>query len=95
MDKRKLILDCDPGHDDAIGIMLAGRNPGIDLMGITVVSGNQTIENTVRNALNVCQYLDLDVPVYPGAPNPMVRVRPPVGRTSTAEPAWTAPSLSR
>lgn len=93
MDKRKLILDCDPGHDDAIGIMLAGRNPGIDLMGITVVSGNQTIENTVRNALNVCQYLDLDVPVYPGAPNPMVRVRPPVaadihGRTGLDGPVF-------
>lgn len=78
MDKRRLILDCDPGHDDAIGILLAGRDPSIDLMGITVVSGNQTIDNTVRNALNVCQYLGLDVPVYPGSPNSLVRVRPPV-----------------
>lgn len=78
MAKRKLIIDCDPGHDDAIGIMLAGRAPNLDLMGITVVSGNQTIENTTRNALNVCQYLGLDVPVYPGAPTSMVRVRPPV-----------------
>ena len=78
MDKRKLILDCDPGHDDAIGIMLAGRYPGFDLLGIGTVSGNHTVENTTRNALNVCQFLGLDVPVYPGCPNPMVRVRPPV-----------------
>ena len=78
MDKRKLILDCDPGHDDAIGIMLAGRYPGFDVRGITVVSGNQTLENTARNALNVCQYLGLDIPVYAGSPEPMVRVRPPV-----------------
>ena len=78
MEKRKLIHDCDPGHDDAIAIMLEGRYPGFDMQGITVVSGNQTLENTVRNALNVCQYLDLDIPVYAGAPNAMVRVRPPV-----------------
>ena len=78
MDKRKLILDCDPGHDDAIAIMLAGRYPGFDVQGITVVSGNQTLENTTRNALNVCQCLGLDIPVYPGSPGPMVRVRPPI-----------------
>lgn len=78
MDKRKIILDCDPGHDDAVAIMLAGKSPAIDLLGITVVSGNQTIEKTVKNALNVCQYLGLDVPVYAGSPNPLVRVRPPI-----------------
>ena len=78
MDKRKLIMDCDPGHDDAVGIMLAGRYPGFDFRGICTVSGNQTIENTTRNALNVCQFLGLDVPVYAGCPNPLVRVRPPV-----------------
>ncbi len=78
MERRKIILDCDPGHDDAVAIMLAGRSPAIDLLGITVVSGNQTIEKTVANALNVCQHLGLDVPVYAGSPDPLVRVRPPV-----------------
>ncbi|MBL8146587.1 MAG: nucleoside hydrolase, partial [Anaerolineae bacterium] len=63
MEKRKIILDCDPGHDDAIAIMLAARNPLIDLLGITVVAGNQTLDKTVVNALNVCQYLGIDVPV--------------------------------
>lgn len=78
MEKRKIILDCDPGHDDAVAIMLAGKSPAIDLLGITVVSGNQTIEKTVNNALNVCQYLGLNVPVYAGSANSLVRVRPPI-----------------
>ena len=40
MKKEKIILDCDPGHDDAVAIMLAGINPKIELLGITVVAGN-------------------------------------------------------
>lgn len=75
MERRKIILDCDPGHDDAIAIMLAGKSPFIDLLGITVVAGNQTIEKTVRNALNVCQHLDIQVPVYSGCGQPMIRDR--------------------
>ena len=62
MDKRKIILDCDPGHDDAVAITLAGINEKIDLLGITVVAGNQTLEKTSVNALNVCQCLGLDDP---------------------------------
>lgn len=73
MNKTKIILDCDPGHDDAVAIMLAGKSPQIDLLGITVVAGNQTLDNTQRNALNVVQCLGLDVPVYAGCGQPMVR----------------------
>ncbi|MBQ7795989.1 MAG: nucleoside hydrolase [Lachnospiraceae bacterium] len=73
MDKRKIILDCDPGHDDAVAIMLAAINENIDLLGITVVTGNQTLEKTTNNALNICQYLGLDVPVFKGCPDPMIR----------------------
>lgn len=73
MEKRKIILDCDPGHDDAIAMLLAARNPAIDLLGITVVAGNQTLEKTLVNALNVCQYLGIDVPVYGGCSQPMIR----------------------
>ncbi len=73
MKTRKIILDCDPGHDDAIAILLAGINPDIELLGITVVAGNQTLEKTGRNALNLCQYLDLDVPVCLGASRPLIK----------------------
>ena len=58
MDKRKLILDCDPGHDDAVAIMMAAAHPAFDLKAITVVAGNQTLEKTSVNALHVCQALD-------------------------------------
>lgn len=73
MEKRKIILDCDPGHDDAVAILLAGINENIELLGISVVTGNQTLEKTTNNALNICQYLGLDVPVYKGCPDPMIR----------------------
>ena len=73
MGKRKIILDCDPGHDDAIAILLAGKSPVIDLLGICVVAGNQTLEKTVVNALQVCQTLNLDIPVYKGCGRPMIR----------------------
>lgn len=73
MEKTRIILDCDPGHDDAVAIMLAGKHPAIDLLAITVVAGNQTLEKTACNALRVCQWLDIDVPVYAGCGQPMVR----------------------
>ena len=73
MKKEKIILDCDPGHDDAVAIMLAGINPKIELLGITVVAGNQKLEKTVNNALKVCNHLNLDVPVYSGMSRPMIR----------------------
>jgi ribosylpyrimidine nucleosidase len=73
MERRKIILDCDPGHDDAVAIMMAAKHPKIDLLGVSAVAGNQTLEKTTRNALNVCQHLGLDVPVYAGMSLPMVR----------------------
>ena len=57
MNKTKIILDCDPGHDDAVAIILSVKSPKIDLLGVTVSSGNQTIEKTSRNAYNVVKYL--------------------------------------
>ncbi|QMS84254.1 nucleoside hydrolase [Candidatus Xianfuyuplasma coldseepsis] len=73
MNKTPIILDCDPGHDDAIAILLAGSNPSIELLGITVTCGNQTLPKTSRNALNLVQYLDIDVPVCLGVEEPLVR----------------------
>jgi len=73
MEKVKMIFDCDTGHDDAIALMLAAKHPDIDLLGVTVVAGNQTLDKTLPNTLHVCQHLELDVPVYGGMSLPMVR----------------------
>ncbi|MGE4571221.1 MAG: nucleoside hydrolase [Candidatus Izemoplasmatales bacterium] len=70
---RKIILDCDPGHDDAFALLLAGKDQEIDLLGITVVSGNQTLEKTGINTLNLCQYLDIKTPVCLGASRPLIK----------------------
>lgn len=73
MEKTKIILDCDPGHDDAVAVLLAGSSEAVDLLSITVVAGNQTLEKTAKNALRVVQWLGLDVPVYAGCGQPMIR----------------------
>ena len=70
---RNIILDCDPGHDDAIAILLAGQKNYLNLLGITTVSGNQTIEKTTKNALNLVNFLKIDVPVAMGSSEPIVR----------------------
>ncbi|MEL0627470.1 nucleoside hydrolase [Salinibacterium amurskyense] len=70
----KIILDCDPGHDDAIAILLAHGSPNIELLGVTTVVGNQTIEKVTRNALAVARVIGMtDVPFARGAHRPLVR----------------------
>ena len=70
----KIILDCDPGHDDAIAMLLAWGNPEIDLVGVTTVMGNQTIEKVTRNALSVARVAGITgVPFARGAHRPLVR----------------------
>lgn len=73
MNKKNLILDCDPGHDDAIALILALKSDVFNVLGITIESGNQTLEKTGRNALNLCQFLDSDVPVCLGANHPLIK----------------------
>lgn len=69
-----VILDCDPGHDDAIALLLALSSPEIRLLGVTTVAGNQTLEKTTANAIRVLDHVDRrDVPVAAGAPRPLVR----------------------
>jgi inosine-uridine nucleoside N-ribohydrolase len=71
-----IILDCDPGHDDAIALLLALASPEIDLLGVTTVSGNQTLDKTTANALRVLEFVGRsDVKVYAGADRPFVRER--------------------
>jgi inosine-uridine nucleoside N-ribohydrolase len=66
----KILIDCDPGHDDAIAILFAARR--CDLVGITTVHGNATLENTTRNALAICTLAGLDVPVARGCEAPLI-----------------------
>lgn len=73
MEKIKMILDCDTGHDDAIALMVAARHPAIELLGVTVVAGNQTLDKTLPNTLKVCQAVGIDCPVYGGMSLPLVR----------------------
>lgn len=65
-----IILDCDPGHDDALAIVVAAKYA--NLLGITTVSGNAPIESTTYNALVMKDLLGLDVPVHKGAVRPIV-----------------------
>jgi inosine-uridine nucleoside N-ribohydrolase len=70
----KLILDCDPGHDDAIALMLALASPEVELLGVTTVHGNQTLEKTTINALKLLEFAGRpDVPVAAGADRPFRR----------------------
>jgi pyrimidine-specific ribonucleoside hydrolase len=69
-----VILDVDPGHDDAVAIMMACGSPGLDLLAVTTVAGNATLPKTTRNALRVLSLIGrADVPVAAGASGPLVR----------------------
>ncbi|EFH85476.1 nucleoside hydrolase [Ktedonobacter racemifer] len=72
--KEKIILDCDPGHDDAIALLLAAHHPQLELLAVTTVAGNQAVEKTSRNALKVCSLAGLHhIPVARGMEKPLVR----------------------
>ena len=71
---RRIILDCDPGHDDAMAILLAHGHPGIDLAAITTVAGNHPLEVTTFNARRVASLAGIrDVPIAAGAASPLLR----------------------
>jgi len=69
-----IVLDCDPGHDDAIALLLALASPEVELRGVSTVAGNQTVDKTTRNALKVLELAGrTDVPVVRGADAPLRR----------------------
>jgi purine nucleosidase len=71
-----VILDCDPGHDDMLAIVLAAAHPAIELLAITTVAGNGTLERTTANARATCELAGIrGVPVAAGAPAPLVAER--------------------
>lgn len=74
MNKKKIIIDCDPGIDDALAIMLACQSPELDILGLTIVSGNINGEQCAENALNILDVMGrTDIPVYLGKTTPLKR----------------------
>ncbi|MFE4336207.1 MULTISPECIES: nucleoside hydrolase [unclassified Streptomyces] len=95
---RKIILDCDPGHDDAIAMLLAYGNPDVDLVAVTTVVGNQTLEKVTRNALSVARIAGITgIPFAAGCPRPLVRTietAPEIhGESGLDGPALPEPTL--
>lgn len=69
-----ILFDCDPGHDDAVALVMAHRSPAIELLGVTTTAGNAGIERTTRNALRILEYIGAtDVPVAMGSVRPLTR----------------------
>ena len=70
----RIILDCDPGIDDALAIAFAHGHPGIDLVGVTTVAGNVGLAKTTANALAVCEFIGASgTPVTAGCAGPLLR----------------------
>ena len=70
---QKIIIDCDPGVDDALALIFAHGHPGLDLRGITTVAGNVGLDATTANALRVRDYIGMrDVPVAAGSAGPLL-----------------------
>ena len=88
-----ILLDCDPGHDDAIALLLALASNEVELRGVTTVAGNQTLEKTTANAIRVLELVERgDVPVAAGADRPLVR-EPRVAANVHGETGLDGPDL--
>jgi purine nucleosidase len=95
---RRVVLDCDPGHDDALAILLAQGAAEIELAAITTVAGNHPLPLTTLNALRVCELAGMrDVPVAAGCASPLLRelvTAPEIhGEAGLEGHAWPPPSL--
>jgi inosine-uridine nucleoside N-ribohydrolase len=74
MSSERILIDCDPGHDDAIALLLALASPEVEVVGVTTVAGNQTLEKTTANAIRVLDFVGRDdIPVAAGADRPLLR----------------------
>ena len=74
MSATPILLDCDPGHDDAIALLLALASPEVELLGVTTVAGNQTLDKTTANAIRVLEFVGrTDLHVAAGADRPLLR----------------------
>jgi inosine-uridine nucleoside N-ribohydrolase len=88
-----VLMDCDPGHDDAMALLLALASPELDVLGVTTVHGNQTLAKTTANALRVLEFAGFgEVPVAAGADRPLVRA-PVLGAHVHGETGLDGPDL--
>ena len=95
---RRIVVDCDPGHDDALALLLAHGSPEVELIGITTVAGNQTLDRTTLNARRVCTVGGIrGVPIAAGCDRPLVRelvTAPAVhGESGLDGPTWPEPDV--
>jgi inosine-uridine nucleoside N-ribohydrolase len=95
MAKRKILIDCDPGHDDAVALLFAARH--LDLVGVTTVHGNNSLENTTRNALAVLELAGIEVPLARGCAEPLAMPNAGIAEVhgSTGLDGVTLPEPSR
>jgi pyrimidine-specific ribonucleoside hydrolase len=88
-----ILIDCDPGHDDAMALLLALASPEVELVGVTAVAGNQTLEKTTANALRVLELAGRgDIEVAAGADRPLLRA-PVVAASVHGETGLDGPDL--
>lgn len=92
MKRIPIILDGDPGHDDAIAWVLANASPVLDIRGVTSCCGNQTIEKTTYNALRICTLINLHVPTAKGRVRPLI-AEPIIAPTVHGESGLDGPEL--
>lgn len=96
--RRRAVLDCDPGHDDALAILLAAASPALELLALTTVAGNQSLEKVTLNARRVCTVAAIhDVPIAAGCDRPLVRERLEAtsihGASGLDGPDWPEPAV--
>ena len=73
---KQIVIDCDPGIDDAQAIMMAGMHPDVRIRAITAVAGNVDVDRTTANVLKILDVLESDpIPVYQGAASALVETR--------------------
>lgn len=96
--RQPIVLDCDPGHDDALAILLAAASPALELVAITTVAGNQSLDKTALNARRICSVAGIhEVPIAAGCDAPLVRRRiasPEIhGESGLDGPAFGVPTV--
>ena len=78
-DRIPLLIDTDPGVDDALALLMAFNDPRHEIVGLTIAAGNVGLKHTVSNALKLCEVAGQDIPVFAGADAPLLHPSPDAG----------------